>query len=516
MENLTFALGVLTPHEPLPLEGHTVVVLEPLGVAGEEVLAVLAPGDRPPKSWFRWFGRRRQRFAFAVSDRPALRAFTTVGLSTQVHLHGFAADILIHFRVIDPLRVVARRADDPVRQILHEAERLSAAQLANMDALQLREAPRGAESFIGDLIMLRLRAYAETYGLWISDVAFAIRTGRQELVVSDRAADVAASALDASRKSIRTAAELTDAIALLRKEIDLVRSHNSSDRSLLGPPGNVDEAPADKRVAFRALWPSVLPRRGGTMTVYASLGREGALAVAHDIADAMRVAPALSGAATTGRVTNGARIRVTPYSAGLHFEPASVLLPELTSWLRTTFAMRPALAVNPDEPIRGTIEFSVGPLVVGQIAFSVTVQDSVAAEDVQVRDAEAEPHRKIFVSYSRRDAAIVTLLERAYKALGDSCLRDVDVLRSGEDWRRSLLRKIDEADIFQLCWSRTARASRYVEEEWRHALSRDREHFIRPLYWQRPLPPPPHELAHLHFAYYEMPRKPRYTRRSHP
>ena len=79
-------------------------------------------------------------------------------------------------------------------------------------------------------------------------------------------------------------------------------------------------------------------------------------------------------------------------------------------------------------------------------------------------------------------------------------MRDVRILRSGEVWNQALLRKINLADVFQLCWSTNAVASQYVEEEWRHALRLERPGFIRPLYWEVPMPPPPEELAAIHFA----------------
>ena len=61
---------------------------------------------------------------------------------------------------------------------------------------------------------------------------------------------------------------------------------------------------------------------------------------------------------------------------------------------------------------------------------------------------------------------------------------------------------IDRADIFQLFWSNTAAASKYVRQEWEHALNLQRQQgFIRPVYWQQPMPPPPPELGAIHFAY---------------
>ncbi len=96
---------------------------------------------------------------------------------------------------------------------------------------------------------------------------------------------------------------------------------------------------------------------------------------------------------------------------------------------------------------------------------------------------------------------MVNKLEKAYSALGMSYLRDIRILRSGQQWSTTLLKKIEEADIFQLCWSSKAKTSLNVEKEWRHAIDQKREHFIRPVYWEQPMPTPPVELESIHFAY---------------
>jgi hypothetical protein len=82
-------------------------------------------------------------------------------------------------------------------------------------------------------------------------------------------------------------------------------------------------------------------------------------------------------------------------------------------------------------------------------------------------------------------------------------LIDKESLYSGEPWQQALLRLIEEADLFQLFWSKASSRSNAVAAEWRHALSmqdRKDERFIRPLYWNRRMPQPPAQLAHLHFA----------------
>jgi len=118
--------------------------------------------------------------------------------------------------------------------------------------------------------------------------------------------------------------------------------------------------------------------------------------------------------------------------------------------------------------------------------------------------AQATPYRRIFPSHSHQDVEIVTACERYAAMCGDQYLRDVRTLRAGEEWSPRLLELVDEAEVFQLFWSTNAAGSRYVEEEWRHALGRQLPHFIRPIYWQQPLAAPPVELGHIHFAYVQL------------
>ena len=43
--------------------------------------------------------------------------------------------------------------------------------------------------------------------------------------------------------------------------------------------------------------------------------------------------------------------------------------------------------------------------------------------------------------------------------------------------------------------------------EWQYALQHSKdEGFIRPVYWEKPLIPPPSKLSHMHFAYIELAR----------
>src|SRR5207249_1928770 len=89
------------------------------------------------------------------------------------------------------------------------------------------------------------------------------------------------------------------------------------------------------------------------------------------------------------------------------------------------------------------------------------------------------------------------------RAFGDSYLRDLTRLRAGEIWRDGLRDLIRHADVFQLFWSSKSMVSSFVRSEWEYAVTLNRPFFIRPVYWETPLPSlpglPPEQLLRMHF-----------------
>ena len=103
------------------------------------------------------------------------------------------------------------------------------------------------------------------------------------------------------------------------------------------------------------------------------------------------------------------------------------------------------------------------------------------------------------------DRPIAEQFGRFARAMGDEYLSRCTALRAGDAWDERLPEVIGAADVFQLFWSRNALASPLVEREWRHALSLGRPQFVRPVYWEEPLPTdpardlPPDTLRRLYF-----------------
>jgi hypothetical protein len=147
----------------------------------------------------------------------------------------------------------------------------------------------------------------------------------------------------------------------------------------------------------------------------------------------------------------------------------------------------------------GTITVTIDGAIAADVPISIYVRSD--SRGIEITSHTAPAYRSLFCSYSHRDRAVVRRVERACRALGIECLRDEVSLKSGEMWSKELSSMIERADIFQLFWSREAAASPFVEKEWLYALTREEEHFIRPVYWKIPMPPPPAKLAHIHFAF---------------
>jgi hypothetical protein len=217
----------------------------------------------------------------------------------------------------------------------------------------------------------------------------------------------------------------------------------------------------------------------------------------------------------TSRLVRGTELRFVPAAPGVTFKPEQVTLSWDEDFERAQFRFRGEKTLI-NQPCFGTLLVYVGPLEVASVSFSVFFTDPVAAMRVTQPLKEPPKHqtsttsmyKQVFASYSHRDTFVVHRVEAALTAIGYDLLADYKNLRSGEVWDQALERLIDRADIFQLFWSEHSASSRYVENEWRYALQIHQDQpggpgatFIRPVYWQQPLPGIPAALQHLHFKY---------------
>jgi hypothetical protein len=192
----------------------------------------------------------------------------------------------------------------------------------------------------------------------------------------------------------------------------------------------------------------------------------------------------------------GAFITATPNLPGVQVNPPTLTIGFYEPFHRFDFKIR-ATSAPLNQAVNGSITFTVEGVIVADLPISIFVGTNTGEA---MTGAVSKPaYSAIFCSYSRDDTRIVERVEKAYKALGITYLRDVVTLRSGQNWNEELMRLIEQADIFQLFWSDSAAESRYVRQEWEHALQAQRQ--IRPVYWEQPIPKVPDALRSLHFAY---------------
>jgi CRP-like cAMP-binding protein len=199
-------------------------------------------------------------------------------------------------------------------------------------------------------------------------------------------------------------------------------------------------------------------------------------------------------------------ISFVPEVEGFEFNPPRRTFRWIENVHREDFRCR-ASASMVGRTARGRLTVLFGSIIIAEVALSIRVEAELRAP-VSSEPAEAvhaRPYRKIFASYSHLDSHVVEQVALFTKALGDDYLLDVKDLHAGEVWNARLEEMIHEADIFQLFWSSNSMRSRFVRQEWECALGLQRKNFIRPTYWEVPLPEspaehlPPESLRSLHF-----------------
>ena len=282
---------------------------------------------------------------------------------------------------------------------------------------------------------------------------------------------------------------------------------------LAPPPRHLDE-----NVQFTVFRPPVIePLRWYPLPAFAHLS-ERALDAPEDepdpVEEVQRQARAVLGKAFEDAVelVQDSRLAVpregeltfVPEVAEVTFNPPRATFLWIESVHRVDFRLR-AAAGTAGRTLRGRLTVFLGQILLADIPLALRVEAQVPLSPAPPVAESARPYRKIFASYSHRDGPVVAQFERYVGALGDEYLRDAVHLRAGEVWSAKLREMIEEADVFQLFWSWNSMRSRYCREEWEYALSLKKENFVRPTYWESPIPSAPEEglpgdeLRRLHF-----------------
>ena len=160
------------------------------------------------------------------------------------------------------------------------------------------------------------------------------------------------------------------------------------------------------------------------------------------------------------------------------------------------------LITNEDEvpwrPATAKFGVNLGGLILAEseltVRFSGMGQGPVNQHDLRLA-------QRLFASYAQPDLHMVELSASILEAFGIGRLVwDQKVCSPGESRLDTIEQAIMASEAFHLFWSKNAKHSQTVRDEWKFALSLSREGFIRPVYWATPYPVPPRELRHLFFC----------------
>ena len=268
-----------------------------------------------------------------------------------------------------------------------------------------------------------------------------------------------------------------------------------------------------EQAAFTAYHPREMPPRvWQPLLVYIALDTPAALAQVAAAANERLAGRREQFRAASGEATGlrrGSKLTIIPDIPGFRTNPPEMTVAWEEDAQQHEFRLR-AETAQPGRAANGSVKIYMGPILRAEIPVSIFVQPSgvAASQPDTFASVVARAYRRVFASYSHRDTAIVRCCETAAQTMGDRYLRDVTLLRSGEQWDERLLDAVTEADIFQLFWSEHAAKSPAVEKEWRRALSLVpvRGQFIRPVFWSREPYTLPPELAPIHFEKLDLAR----------
>ena len=144
--------------------------------------------------------------------------------------------------------------------------------------------------------------------------------------------------------------------------------------------------------------------------------------------------------------------------------------------------------------VYGSCKVSVDGLTIGRVAFQLHLGRGDDSDDRQISRARA--FKSAFVSYAPQDRRHVLARVQGVERLGVKVFMDVHGRGGNEQCEEKKFQAIDSSDIFYLFWSRRARRSKCVEQEWRYAMKKRGVGFINPVPLVDPCKvPAPIELA---------------------
>jgi len=195
------------------------------------------------------------------------------------------------------------------------------------------------------------------------------------------------------------------------------------------------------------------------------------------------------------RFVRGTVFRIVPFALKTRFTPSAAEVEWDGELEHVQFTAKTDADPNADSAINGEVRVYVGPVVVCSLPIGLLIENDVSS---QIASESWPAFRRLFISYSRSDVAVVQAIDLLYRQFETvETLIDYKFMEMGDYWWDKIREKIQEAEALQLFWSPSASTSENVSNEWRFALSLPRR--ILAVRFGRPTPTIPDELQHIHF-----------------
>jgi len=194
----------------------------------------------------------------------------------------------------------------------------------------------------------------------------------------------------------------------------------------------------------------------------------------------------------------GARVMIHLTSPDLTIEDGEEEYEWVGEYLEFDFAV-----MLPEDYHKRQVLFCADVYIDGCIATHLKFTALCSSLREQKMEIRREDVLSAFISYASKDRKqVLPIIQGMQKARPDmDIFFDVETLRSGEDWEKTLYSEIERRDILYLCWSCHARESVWVNREWEYAYQTKGAEGIEPIPIEPPevCPPPPAKLSSKHF-----------------
>ncbi len=271
------------------------------------------------------------------------------------------------------------------------------------------------------------------------------------------------------------------------------------------------ERAARDAVLFRASYPGALTADAWYplfVHVYAERMEGELKARLAELAPSLGPRPRRTEVPAGSAIAPGTELEIQPVIEHVRCRPPRIPVIWAEQLEEARFEIAYADPTGPGDVCHGDVLVLANGLVIAKIPVSFQVTADGAAGGAGLQENTVKMISQVFGSYARKDAVIVARFRAAYKALGIRLFVDTLDIDAGMTWKKYILDQIEASDLFQLFWSPASAASAEVGNEWRHALQvaagrSPGTHFIRPIYWTKPLPHPPEPLAAINFWYFD-------------